>query len=115
MSGDTGTDVLDLLGDEYVRTILVEARGEPKSVDALSDACSADPSTIYRRVERLREAGLLVDHQRLDPGGHHYKEYTTAPRTVTLRIDPDGYEVELDESADEKPADRFTRLYEGFK
>ncbi|ESP90045.1 winged helix-turn-helix domain-containing protein [Candidatus Halobonum tyrrellensis] len=124
MSGDAGgteraaaddEEVVDLLGDDYVRTILVETREEPKSVDTLSAACGADPSTIYRRVERLREAGLLVSHQRLDPDGHHYKEYGAALRAVTVRIDPDGYEVELDRAPEEDPADRFTRLYEGFK
>lgn len=113
--GAADEEVVDLLGDDYVRTILVQTREEPKSVDALSDACDADPSTIYRRVERLQEAGLLIDHQRLDPGGHHYKEYGAALRSVTVRIGPDGYEVELDRPTEEEPADRFTRLYEGFK
>lgn len=116
MSGETDdADVVDLLGDDYVRTILVQTREAPKSVDALSEACGADPSTIYRRVRRLQEAGLLTDHQRLDPGGHHYKEYGAALRAITVRIGPEGYEVDIDRAKEEEPADRFTRLYEGFK
>lgn len=113
---DAGEDVVDLLGDEYVRTILAETCEEPKSVDALSEACDADPSTIYRRVERLEAAGLLADEQRLDPGGHHYKEYTAVLEAVHVYVRTDGYRVEIDHRADdEEPADRFTRLYEGFK
>lgn len=112
---DAGEDVVDLIGDEYVRTILAETREEPKSVDALSEACDADPSTIYRRVERLEAAGLLADQQRLDPGGHHYKEYNAVLEAVHVHVRADGYRVEIDHTDEEEPADRFTRLYEGFK
>lgn len=112
---DGGEDVVDLIGDDYVRTILAETREEPKSVEALSDACDADPSTIYRRVERLEAAGLLTDQQRLDPSGHHYKEYDATLEAVHVLVRPDGYHVEIDYAEEEEPADRFTRLYEGFK
>jgi DNA-binding transcriptional ArsR family regulator len=105
--------VVDLLGDDYARDILVHTREEAKSVDALSDACDADPSTIYRRVERLQEADLLTDEQRLDPGGHHYKVYAASVREVRVRFDPGGVEVERDRT--ETASDRFTDLFEGFK
>jgi len=112
---DDGEDVVDLIGDDYVRTILAETREEPKSVEALSDACDADPSTIYRRIERLQAAGLLTDEQRLDPGGHHYKEYDATLEAVHVHVRAEGYEVDIDYAEKEEPADRFTRLYEGFK
>ncbi|GAB7012241.1 MULTISPECIES: helix-turn-helix domain-containing protein [Halolamina] len=112
---DGGEDVVDLLGDDYVRTILAETREEPKSVEALSDACDADPSTIYRRVERLEAAGLLTDEQRLDPGGHHYKEYDAVLEAVHVHVRAEGYEIDVDYVEEEEPADRFTRLYEEFK
>jgi DNA-binding HxlR family transcriptional regulator len=115
MSDGSSEDVVDLLGDDYVRTILTETRDGPKSVDALSEACGADPSTIYRRVERLEEAGLVAANQRLDPSGHHYKEYGATLQAIHVHIETDGYDVELDRTTGEEPADRFTRLYEGFK
>ncbi|MCU4926363.1 winged helix-turn-helix domain-containing protein [Halobacteria archaeon AArc-dxtr1] len=115
MSDDAEADVVDLLSDEYMRTILEQSREEPQSVDALSDACGADPSTIYRRVTQLQEAGLLEDHQQLDPGGHHYKVYRARLREVRIRLDEEGFEVDVDRSPTESAADRFTRLYEGFK
>ncbi|RQG98548.1 helix-turn-helix domain-containing protein [Natrarchaeobius oligotrophus] len=113
MADGDDVDVVDILGDDYAKTILVHAREEPKSVQALSDACEADPSTIYRRVERLTEADLLTDHQHLDPDGHHHKVYATQLQEVRIRLGDDGYVVEIDRS--EPAADRFTRLYEGFK
>ncbi|WP_313692531.1 winged helix-turn-helix domain-containing protein [Halorarum halobium] len=109
------TGVVDLLGDDYARTILTQTRREPKSVDALSDACEADPSTVYRRVQRLQAADLLEDHQRLDPDGHHYKVYAASVREVRVRLDEDGFEVDVERDPEENAADRFTRLYEGFK
>lgn len=117
MTDGADEDVVDLIGDDYVRTILAETREGPKSVEALSEACDADPSTIYRRVERLRTAGLLTDQQRLDPGGHHYKEYDATLSAVYVYVEPDGYRVEIDrpEEHEEEPADRFTDLYERFK
>lgn len=113
MDGESADRIADLLGDDYARAILVHTREEAKSVDALSDACDADPSTIYRRVERLQEADLLTDEQRLDPGGHHYKVYVSSVREVRVRIDPGGVEIEIDRA--ERPSDRFTDLFEGFK
>ena len=112
--GEADEEVVDVLGDEYSRRILVLTREEPRSVDVLSDACDADSSTIYRRVQRLEEANLLEERQELDPGGHHYKVYVATLREVNVRIEPDGFDVTVDRDK-ETAADRFTRLYEGFK
>ncbi|MGM0606120.1 MAG: helix-turn-helix domain-containing protein [Halobacteriota archaeon] len=105
--------VVDLLGDDYAWMILAQTSGDSKSVDALSEACDADPSTIYRRLERLQEVDLIEARQQLDPGGHHYKEYSARLSEVHVHLDDDGFDVEV--VREESPADRFTRLYEGFK
>lgn len=107
------TDVVDLISDDYVRTILRATRDEARSVDSLSDACDADPSTVYRRVERLEEAGLVESQQQLDPDGHHYSTYRATLDAVHISLDEDGFTVEVEHS--ESAADKFTRLYEGFK
>lgn len=109
-----GEQVVDYLGDDHVRTILVQTCEGPKSVDALSDACGVDPSTIYRRVQRLQEADLLEEQQKLDPGGHHHKVYVARVQEVRIRFETEGIDVAI-EREEESPADRFTRLYEGFK
>lgn len=115
--GEEGDDaaVVDFISDDYTRTILAQTREEPKSVEALSDACGADPSTIYRRVQRLQEADLLEDRQQLDPGGHHYKVYAARLREIRIRLEEDGFDIEVTREEEESAADRFTRLYEGFK
>ena len=111
-AGDEDEELLALLDDENARTILVETREEPRSVESLSDRCSADDSTIYRLVDRMQERELLTDHQELDPDGHHYKTYSARLERVEIQFTDDGVDVEVDRG--EPPADRFTRLYEEF-
>lgn len=106
-------ELLTLLEDEYTRTIIVESYREPRSVNALSTACDADPSTIYRRIDRLQQRDLLQDQQRLDPNGHHYKVYTARLEGVAIDVTEDGLDVTV-EYAEEDAADTFTRLYEEF-
>ncbi|MFB6242862.1 MAG: ArsR/SmtB family transcription factor [Halobaculum sp.] len=108
-----GKSVVDLLSDDYAWQILETTSEEAKSVKAISDACGADRSTIYRRLERLEEADFVDDQQELDPDGHHYKSYAANLEAVTVRLEEEGFDVEV--VRPEQPADRFTRLYEGFK
>ena len=105
-------EIISLLDDPYARSILVETRGDPRSAESLSDACGASPSTIYRRIERLRERDLLEGEQRLDPDGHHYEVYSARLQRVTVELTDDGFVVDVDREERGDPADRFTRLYE---
>jgi DNA-binding transcriptional MocR family regulator len=112
-SGDGGDDeeIYALLDDDYARRILVETYEDARSAESLSEACGASESTIYRRVERLRDRDLLEGVQRLDPDGHHHEVYAARLERVTVDLDGDGFTVEIDR-AEETAADRFTRLYE---
>lgn len=110
-SGEEDGDIYAILEDDYARRILVETYDDPRSAEALSDACDASESTIYRRVERLRDRDLLEGIQRLDPGGHHHEVYAARLEKVTVELTDDGFIVEIDRR-DETAADRFTRLYE---
>ena len=111
-AGDVDEELLTLLDDENARTILVETREQPRSVDSLSDRCGADDSTVYRLVARLQERELLTEHQEIDPDGNHYKTYAARLERVEIQFTDDGVRIEVDRR--EPPADRFTRLYEEF-
>jgi len=112
-AADDPDAVFDLLDDEYARTILVATYREPKSAEALAEACDASESTVYRRVERLKDQRLLDADQRIDPDGHHHEVYAASVQRVTVELTGDGIEIDVDR--DEDAVDRFTRLYEGFK
>lgn len=113
--GDRAVDeeVFELLDDPYAREILVETWDGAQSAEALSEACDASRSTIYRRIERLRERDLLEGEQRLDPAGHHHEVYSARLERVTVELTSDGFVVEIDRIESDDPADRFTRLYRG--
>lgn len=115
MGDGGGTDVVNLLSDEYNKRILRYTREEPRSVSTISDLCDADPSTIYRRIDELEEYGLIEGQHQLDPGGHHYTVYRARLREVRIRLEADGFTIDIERHIAESPADRFTRLYEGFK
>lgn len=106
-------ELLSLLDDEYARTIIVETYREPRSASALSAACEADPSTVYRRIDRLRSHDLLDAQQRLDPEGHHYEVYSARLEHVGVDVTTEGLDIDVD-YVEPEAADTFTRLYEEF-
>jgi DNA-binding transcriptional ArsR family regulator len=106
--------VLSLLDDEYARRILVATSAEPRSASELAELCDASEPTVYRRLDRLDEQGLIEKRQELDPDGHHYKTYLASVERVSVDIDPDGIVIEIVER-ERDPADRFTELYEGLR
>jgi DNA-binding transcriptional ArsR family regulator len=103
--------VAGLLEDETARDILTATSLEPMSASSLKTQCAASGPTIYRRLERLREANLVVERTRVDPdGGHHRKVY--APNLDRIVVDLDDGTLELRIDRRENMADRFTRLIE---
>ena len=111
MTHDEDETVLELLEDEYARSILIEASIEPMSVETLTERCNASPPTIYRRIERLEEHEFVQSYQELDPDGHHYKTYSTRLERVAIEVGDGEMEIEV-YRREEDPADRFTRLFE---
>jgi predicted transcriptional regulator len=103
--------VAGLLEDQAVRAILTETSQEPMSATALKEHCDASGPTIYRRLERLREADFVIEQTRPDPnGGHHRQVYV--PNLDRITIDLKEGSLSVDITRRERMADRFTRLVE---
>jgi len=101
-----------LLEDPTVRTILTKTSQEPMSATTLSEHCEASKPTVYRRLEDLRECGLLVERTKPDPDrGHHRTVYATNLERITVELEDGGLTLHIDRRED--IADRFTRLIEG--
>lgn len=113
MSDDPDIETLaGLLEDETVRVILTETSDQPMSASTLTQRCDASGPTVYRRLERLQAADLVVERTRPDPDdGHHRSVYAANLRRVTVELQ-DG-ELHLAVDRREDMADRFTRLIEG--
>lgn len=113
MNEDCDVETLGgLLADATARIILRKTSHEPMSARTLSEHCDASQPTVYRRLDDLRECGLLVERTKLDPdAGHHRTVYATNLQQVVVRLDDGTIDLRIDRRED--MADRFTRLIEG--
>jgi predicted transcriptional regulator len=101
----------DLLGDECARTILVEAKREPRSAAELRDSAGVSEPTVYRRLERLQEYDLVTEDIQPVTDGKNYKLYRTDLDGIELDLSKDGFEIAV--SRRERMTDRFTQFVEG--
>ena len=102
-----------LLDDDYARRILAHLDQEPMSATELSERCDASPPTIYRRIDRLGDCGLLAEETRLDERGNHYAVYESRFDRLAVTLVDGEFAVDL--SRREDPADRLTNLWEGMR
>ncbi|KTG09039.1 transcriptional regulator [Haloprofundus marisrubri] len=101
--------VAGLLEDRTVREILTKTSQEPMSARTLKQHCEASGPTIYRRLERLREAEFVVEQTRPDPeGGHHRQVYVPNLDRITIGLENGTLSMQI--RRQENMADRFTRL-----
>jgi predicted transcriptional regulator len=82
--------VLDLFGDEYVCDILRALEGDPMPARELAATCDMSRPTVYRRLNRLTDAGLVDSRIAVSPDGHHRKVFRLVVTELHLRIDEDG-------------------------
>lgn len=82
--------VLGLLDDADCRAILETAGDGLWNATNLSETCDVPLSTMYRKLERLTEAGLLEDHLDIRGSGKHTREYARRIEDVSVTVGPDG-------------------------
>jgi DNA-binding transcriptional ArsR family regulator len=116
------SELLDLLSDDYAREILAATSVNPMSAYEIAETCEMSPPTVYRRIERLQEFGLVDEETRVEPSGNDYKVYSATLREVSLSLDEGTFEAVVDRLEPEEafpganeddPADRFTKMWEG--
>ena len=112
--GVTAKTLGELLEDEYTRKIIAETSTEALSAQELQDRCDASAPTIYRRIEKLQEFGMIDEQQVPDPDGHHYRRFSTRFERVTIELHDGEYHVAVERSQKDA-VERFTELYEGLR
>lgn len=105
--------LLALLEDDHARAILTATSVEPMSAAELSDHCDVSQTTVYRRVERLVDAGLVAERTRPRADGHHDTVYVARLDELSVRLRGGTLEFDVTRRSDDV-ADRLTRLWEGF-
>lgn len=84
-----GQPLLTALEDPGCRSIL-DATGEAaRTASELGEACELPLSTVYRKLDRLGEAGLLEERIRIRRSGKHTSEYRRCIDAVHLDLDAD--------------------------
>jgi DNA-binding transcriptional MocR family regulator len=106
-------DLFQVLADEYARQILVAADRQPMTAKALSDACNASLTTVYRRVSMLEEHDLLAERRSVDPEGTHRSEFETT--LEGLHVDLSEGELSLSLETRDELADSFTALWDDMR
>ncbi len=80
-------DQLALLDDEYARRILGLLSEASHRGRELSERCEFSRPTVYRRLNRLEDAGLVRSELRIDPEGNHCKEFSLARDALRITFD----------------------------
>ena len=107
-SKDTA-ELLELLGEERVRQILAATSREPLSAKELSEECDVALSTIYRQVEDMIAADLLVEQTQLESDGSHHSIYEA--NIDHLDVDIADGTIEISVHVREDAAQRFSRIW----
>ena len=88
--GGPTAERLALFGDDYACELLRTLRGGSMSARALVEATGMSRPTVYRRLNRLADAGMVEEHLRVAPDGHHRKEFRLTVESVAFEVTPDG-------------------------
>jgi predicted transcriptional regulator len=105
-------EVVALLNDEHVRTILAATSAEPRSAAELGERCDVSESTIYRRVDRLTDAGLVEARTRPRRDGHHETVYVATLARFEVRVADGSVEWTVDRDRGRTDvADELARMW----
>lgn len=84
----TASPVLDHLGDATCRTILgvLADRGYPMTAQEVAAATEVSLTSVYRKLDQLVAAGLVVDNAEVDPDGHRRTRYSLAADHIEVGL-----------------------------
>jgi DNA-binding transcriptional ArsR family regulator len=98
-------DLLSVLEDEHARRILNVVSDHPRPARELVEECDASRATVYRRLDRLEEQGLVTSGMEVDPRGHHRKVFEATLDEATISLSCEGFCVEVSVESPEVLAD----------
>jgi predicted transcriptional regulator len=102
--------LIGALADEYSRKIVLKTIENAQSVEDLSRSENIPISTAYRRVNELRQVGILtVEKTILTDDGKKFELYRSAFRAVHMDLVQGELEVDVD--LNEDVAARLSRLW----
>jgi predicted transcriptional regulator len=102
------------LADEYSRKILLVTIDRARSVEELSETERIPISTAYRRVNEMKDVGILtVEKTIITDDGKKFELYRSSFRSVRLQLNQG--EIVLDVELNEDVATRLSRLWSSMR
>lgn len=97
---ETASDVLDALGDKKTRHCCRVLNDAERSAREVAELTGYSLPTVYRRLNTLRQAGLIESRTQIDPDGDHYQAFTTVTGRIT--VDLDGFRIKRERAGSQK-------------
>lgn len=91
----TTAELLDLFGDEYTRRVFEVVSERPRCGRAVAEAADVSRATAYRRLNELREAGLVTSEHLIATDGHHREQFSATARHLSVSLDDGDIEADV--------------------
>jgi predicted transcriptional regulator len=91
----SATELFDLFGDEYTRRVYQAVTAQPRSGRAVAEAADVSRATAYRRLNELRNAGLIRTEMMICDDGHHKERFEAVTTSFSVALG-DGLETTVD-------------------
>jgi DNA-binding transcriptional ArsR family regulator len=96
VSGDPEIgEIAAVIDDECTRCILMQAYEQYLSVGELAKRCNVSESTVYRRLDSLRELELIDERTQPESEGHHFTQIQNSINRLTVEISEKEFEIEI--------------------
>jgi DNA-binding transcriptional ArsR family regulator len=92
-SGLTAAELLDLFGDEYTRRVYDAVAEQPRSGRDVAESADVSRPTAYRRLNDLRDAGLVRAEMTICEDGHHRERFEVVTTTLSVSLDEGGMDA----------------------
>lgn len=79
-------DLLALLDADYTQSILAAIRSDAKPARTLAEECGASRPTVYRRLNRLEDAGIVESEIAYDADGPHRTVFRATLDSLTVDL-----------------------------
>lgn len=89
-------DLLALLGDDYTRQVFGAVADGPKSGAEVADATDVSRATAYRRLNDLKDAGLVDSDLVVCEDGNHYERYECVADSLCVTVDDGDLHATID-------------------
>lgn len=94
----TTAELLELLGDEYTRRVLEAVAEKPRSGRAVADVADVSRPTAYRRLNDLRDAGLVTGEMVISQDGQHHERFEVARDCIDISLESGAIEAAVSHS-----------------